>query len=266
MSEKRYYWLKLPVDFFRKKEVKRLRQISDGGGGNALVIIYLKMLLQSLQNDGKLFYDSLTDNFVSELALDLDEKVDDVCLAVDFLFNAGILAKISDSEYEVLTAREMTGSETASAARKRRNRARQNHALAGNCHTRVTNCPIEIEIEKEEDADKPLYSSESQSASEPPVITLPLNDKSEFPVFQEQCNEWAGLYPAVDVAQQLRNMKGWLNANPSRRKTRSGILRFITGWLAKEQNQGGGRDHEAIINNSERNLPKVPNALEGCFD
>ena len=73
------------------------------------------------------------------------------------------------------------------------------------------------------------------------MIALPLNDGTVYTVFEEQSQEWAGLYPAVDVIQQLRNMKGWLDSDPARRKTRRGILRFITGWLSREQNQGGRR-------------------------
>lgn len=76
---------------------------------------------------------------------------------------------------------------------------------------------------------------------QPPVIVLPLNDGTGYEVSQEQSQEWAGLYPAVDVIQQLRNMKGWLDANPTRRKTRKGVLRFINSWLAKEQDRGGTR-------------------------
>lgn len=80
--------------------------------------------------------------------------------------------------------------------------------------------------------------AEPGTASTPPVIVLPLNT-GEYGVPQEQVDEWAGLYPAVDVMQQLRNMKGWLDSNPSRRKTKAGVKRFITGWLSKEQDKGG---------------------------
>ena len=38
---KRYYWLKLPDDFFGDKAIKRLRKIA---GGDTYVIIYLKMM------------------------------------------------------------------------------------------------------------------------------------------------------------------------------------------------------------------------------
>ena len=47
---KRYYWLKLPDDFFRQKPIKKLRRIA---GGDTYTIIYLKMLLVSLKNEGK---------------------------------------------------------------------------------------------------------------------------------------------------------------------------------------------------------------------
>lgn len=70
-----------------------------------------------------------------------------------------------------------------------------------------------------------------------PVISLPLNDGSEFPVGQDMISEFSGLYPAVDIMQELRNMRGWLLNNPKNRKTRSGIRRFINAWLSKEQDK-----------------------------
>lgn len=84
-------------------------------------------------------------------------------------------------------------------------------------------------------------SAEQQAASAPPVICLPLNDGTEYAVTVEQCQEWAGLYPAVDVIQQLRGMRGWLDSNPKKKKTRAGIKAFITRWLGKEQDRGGSR-------------------------
>ena len=71
------------------------------------------------------------------------------------------------------------------------------------------------------------------------VITLILNDKTEFPIYQDQVDSWVQLYPAVYIMQELRNMKGWCENNPKKRKTKSGILRFVNGWLSREQNKGG---------------------------
>ena len=68
---------------------------------------------------------------------------------------------------------------------------------------------------------------------------LKLNTQEEYPITQKNVEEWTELYPAVDVMQCLRNIKGWLNSNPTKRKTKTGILRFINAWLAKEQDRGG---------------------------
>jgi len=73
----------------------------------------------------------------------------------------------------------------------------------------------------------------------PCIISLPLNTGEEHPVTQNDVNQWQELYPAVDVMQALRNMRGWLIANQQRRKTKSGIKRFVSSWLAKDQDRGG---------------------------
>lgn len=78
-----------------------------------------------------------------------------------------------------------------------------------------------------------------QADSEPAAIALVLNDSTVYEVTQRQVERWKELYPAVEIMGELRKMSGWLDANPKRRKTRSGILRFITNWLAKEQDKGG---------------------------
>ena len=72
-------------------------------------------------------------------------------------------------------------------------------------------------------------------------IRLELNDKSLFPIFDDDLDKWRDLYPAVNVEQELRNMVGWIDGNPTKRKTKSGIKKFINSWLSKEQDQGGRR-------------------------
>lgn len=96
-----------------------------------------------------------------------------------------------------------------------------------------------IKTKKKKELSCPEQAPLASVPEEPPVILFPLNDGTEYPVSRGQCQEWEGLYPAVDVMQQLRSMKGWLDANPKRRKTKNGITRFVNGWLAKEQNRGG---------------------------
>lgn len=95
----------------------------------------------------------------------------------------------------------------------------------------------EKEVEKEIDNIHPTDVCAELPSSPPPAAVLPLVDGSDFPITQKTVDELSGLYPAVDVAQQLRNMRGWLLANPKNRKTKAGIMRFVNSWLSREQNQ-----------------------------
>ena len=163
MSEpKRYFWLKLHKDFFQRKEIKRLRKIA---GGDTYTIIYLKMLLRSIMSDGKLYFDGLEDDFASELALDLDEKEENVQITVQYLLKSGLLEMCSDEEYYLPDTKDSTGCETAVASRVRKYREKQK---ALQCNTDVTQakhlCNGEIEKEKELELEKDIEIEKDSSA------------------------------------------------------------------------------------------------------
>lgn len=263
MSEnKRYYWLKLKEGFFKEKEMKKLRKIA---GGDTYTIIYLKILLLSLQNNGKIYFDGIEDDFAEEIALEIDEETDNVRFTIMFLEKCGLLTQESKDTIYLESIEEMIGSETASTRRSRKHRENQKLLQSNGselqCNTNATKCNTEIDIdiekekeletdletekEKEQELEKkntscpePSQASEPEP-KEPPIITLTLNTKEEYPIYQKNISEWQELYPAVDIIQELRKMKGWCNSNPSKRKTKNGICRFINGWLSREQDNGG---------------------------
>ena len=151
MSEKRYYWLKLFDDFFTSKRIKKLRSIA---GGDTYTIIYLKMQLKALKTDGYLYFDGVMDDFAEELALDLDEKKEDVAITINYLLSVGLLETNNEDAYHLPYLASCTGSETAGAERVRKHRAEQK---ALQCNTDVTevkrigNAEKEKEIEKSKD-------------------------------------------------------------------------------------------------------------------
>ncbi|WGY45054.1 helix-turn-helix domain-containing protein [Vibrio sp. ABG19] len=80
---------------------------------------------------------------------------------------------------------------------------------------------------------------ETSQPEDPVLFKIPLKGKHQVhAVTQSELFELRELYPAVDIAQQLRNMIGWCQANPTRQKTLSGIKRFVHSWLCKEQDKG----------------------------
>lgn len=104
-------------------------------------------------------------------------------------------------------------------------------------YQRMTNIIQAVAIDKKYDNNTEKQKFDKDIPHEPNCfITLLLNDKSEYTVTMESVKEYKELYPSVDVEQALRSMKGWCISNPAKRKTRSGICRFINSWLAREQN------------------------------
>lgn len=94
--------------------------------------------------------------------------------------------------------------------------------------------------------------------ADPILFEIPLKGKSALhQVTQSQVSELRELYPAVDVPQQIRNMIGWCQANPTRQKTASGIKRFIHSWLCKEQDKGYVVSaHQPTQNSDEKSVLK----------
>lgn len=136
MADKRYYWLKLKDDFFTEnKRIKKLRKIA---GGDTYTIIYLKMLLRSLKDNGKLYYEGVEEDFASELALDIDEDEENVKITVQFLLMNGLLEQVSEDEFILNKCSEMTGSEAYSTERSRRCRSNKKEIEALQCNTGAT--------------------------------------------------------------------------------------------------------------------------------
>ena len=123
--------------------------------------------------------------------------------------------------------------------------------------------PIQSESKSESESNADICS-EQKAAAEPPVIALPLNTGEEYSVTQEEVAGWMELYPAVDVMQCLRNMKGWLMSNPAKRKTARGITRFITTWLQKEQDRGGTPGYRPIANREPAGASRVEQFAAGA--
>lgn len=94
--------------------------------------------------------------------------------------------------------------------------------------------------ERDMDMDKGTVCPEPErSAPDPSGILLPLNDKTFYDVPLGKITLWKDTYPAVDIEQEIRKMIAWLDSNPTKRKTKRGVERFINSWLSREQDRGG---------------------------
>lgn len=147
---KKYFWLKLKDNFFTQPKIKKLRRIA---GGDTYTIIYLKMQLLSLKDDGKIVFENIEDNLIEELSLKLDEDIDNVDVTVKYLITQGLMEQITEDEYCLNETVQNIGSESSSAARMRRLRNKGETEKASHCDTNVQKSDIEIEKEIEKEID-----------------------------------------------------------------------------------------------------------------
>lgn len=154
-ENRRYYWLQLKDDFFNSKEMKLMRKLP---GGEEITIIYLKMMLVSLSEQGKLYFEGLAEDLAEELSLIIDEDPEAIRLTLMFLTKKKLLTTSDNYQFNLEQVPEMIGSETASARRVRKHRENQK---ALQCNSDVTKCngdiDIDIDIDKGQKPQSDVY-------------------------------------------------------------------------------------------------------------
>lgn len=153
-ANKKFFWIKLKQDFFNDPYIKLLRRMA---GGDTYTIIYLEMLVKSANADGMLYFQGAGQDIAEELALTLDENVEDVRALLAYLEAKKLIThpEIKEDVFLVASA-DLTGSETDSAMRMRKFRERQSShsdTLTSLSYTDVTDRYDKLEIEKEIEKD-----------------------------------------------------------------------------------------------------------------
>lgn len=173
---KRYYWLKLKEDFFEQRVIKKLRKIA---GGDTYTIIYLKLQLLAMKNDGKLVFENVEDDFASEMALELDEDVENVKVTLMYLEKNNLIETISNEEYFLPEVLAVTGSETASAIRVREHREKKKALQCNNNVITKKQDVIEVKqecsVEKEKDITTNINNLENIIESDEKKVVINSN-------------------------------------------------------------------------------------------
>lgn len=154
-ENRRYYWLQLKDDFFNSKEMKLMRKLP---GGEEITIIYLKMMLASLAEQGKLYFEGLAEDLAEELSLIIDEDPEAIRLTLMFLTKKKLLTTSDNYQFNLEQVPEMVGSETASTRRSRKHRETQKLLQ---CNTTATkgngDIDIDIDIDKGQKPQTDIY-------------------------------------------------------------------------------------------------------------
>ena len=148
MAEKKYYWLKLKRDFFKRHDIRIIEEMPNG---KEYLLFYLKLLVESIDHEGALRFSDTIPYNEQMLSVITNTNVDIVRSALKLLDSLRLVEIKDDQTIYMEEVQRMIGSESWSADRVRKYREKQKLLQ---CNTDVTSCNEEIEIEKEIDIEK----------------------------------------------------------------------------------------------------------------
>lgn len=144
-----YFWLRFDKKFFDNIFIKRLKSVS---GGYAMTVIYIRLMLESLESDCILYYEGYFNELTEELALKLDVSEDDIQMTMAYFTKCGLIQIDTDGNARFPQAEALLEQETNWAQYKRKNRkVGQIPTNLDNVQPVSNSCPTEIEKEKEKE-------------------------------------------------------------------------------------------------------------------
>lgn len=117
--EKKYYWLKLKRDFFKRHDIRIIEKMQNG---KDYVLFYLKMLLESIDHEGELRFSDAIPYNEEMLSVITDTNVDVIRQAMRIFIDLGMIEVLEDETIYMNEVQKMIGSESAAAERVRRYR------------------------------------------------------------------------------------------------------------------------------------------------
>ena len=146
MAEKKFYWLKLKRDFFKRHDIRIIEEMPNG---KEYILFYLKLLLESIDHEGTLRFSDTVPYNEQMLSVITNTNIDVVKSAMKMFIELNMIEIFDDQTIYMAEVEKLIGSETKWAEKKRIQRAKEDNVLLLS-----SNCPTEIE--KEKDIDKEL--------------------------------------------------------------------------------------------------------------
>ena len=162
-----YFWLKIDKKFFDNIFIKRLKTVP---GGYTMTVIYIRLMLESLESDCILYYEGYFDNLKEELALKLDVSEDDIDMTMAYFTKCGLIQVDEDKNAELPQAKALVESETNWANYKREQRKKAKLEEVQPSLTISNSCPTEIE--KEIEIEKELEEEIEKKTSSAPTAEI----------------------------------------------------------------------------------------------
>ena len=148
MGDKKYYWLKLKRDFFKRHDIRIIEEMPNG---KEYILFYLKLLLESIDHEGALRFSETVPYNEQMLSVITNTNIDIVRSAMKMFIELNMMDVLEDRTIYMAEVEKLIGSEAWSTERSRRCREKKKLLQ---CNTDATSCNEEIDIEKDKEIDK----------------------------------------------------------------------------------------------------------------
>ncbi|HGI4694786.1 TPA: conserved phage C-terminal domain-containing protein [Streptococcus agalactiae] len=150
-----YYWLKFDKHFFENLFIKRL--LRNFPGGSDMIVIYIRLMLEAIENDCIIDYEGTFDNYAEELALRLETSEEQINMALAYFVKCGVIQVDDGGNTHYPQAKALLGQETNwNRYKKKQAELEKFQPLSNKVPTE-----IEIEIDKEKDKEKEYIVEQS---------------------------------------------------------------------------------------------------------
>ena len=171
-ESKKYYWLKLKRDFFKRHDIRVIEVMPNG---KDYILFYLKLLCESVDHEGNLRFSDKIPYSEQMLATVTNTNVDIVRSAINVFTELGMMEIMDDGTFFMSEVAKMTGCETEWAKKKRLYREGQKGQIEDSMRTMSSSewtlsdkskrksLELEKEIEKEKEYTPPkgeVYKTE----------------------------------------------------------------------------------------------------------
>lgn len=171
MADKRYYWLKLKRDFFKRHDIRIIESMPNG---KDYILFYLKLLCESVDHDGSLRFSEQIPYNEDMLATITNTNVDIVRNAINIFAQLGMMEIMDDGTYFMAEVQKMIGSaaDNDNANRQRRFREKQKELALPNRYESVTknNESKSKSIEKDKDIEIDIEKEKKEKRFTPPSV------------------------------------------------------------------------------------------------
>ena len=121
-KDKRYYWLKLKRDFFKRHDIRIIEAMPNG---KDYILFYLKLLCESVDHDGNLRFSDQIPYNEDMLATITNTNIDVVRSAIKIFTQLNMMELMDDGTFYMNEVEKMIGSESYWAEKKRVQREKE---------------------------------------------------------------------------------------------------------------------------------------------